>query len=98
MNLLLGSLALTLTVISAVALYATSPHCMWQACRRWRRQALVPGMVCAMLALAVWIIALGAVVGLCAMLAAWMLALIALPYLALLSGTPGADATVAEND
>ncbi|OOG57367.1 hypothetical protein [Rhodanobacter sp. C03] len=98
MNLLLSSLALALTAFSAVVLYAASPHCMWQACRRWRRQAPVSGGLCAMLALAVWIIALGVAVGLCAMLATWMLALISLPYLALLSGTPSADATVAEND
>jgi hypothetical protein len=47
----------------------------------------------ARLSAAIWISVLGAAPGLCAMLASWMLALVAQPWLALFMGNPDADVT-----
>lgn len=51
----------------------------------------IAGVVLAVLSLAAWTCIAGFAVGLCTMLACWMLSLILLPYLALLGaqrGTP----------
>lgn len=98
MNAWLCILALALAAVSASALYAASPHCMWAAWRRRQRVARMLGIALAIASLLIWICALGAAVGLCAMLASWMLGLIVQPYLALLAGTPAADPSTAEND
>lgn len=98
MSLLPSNLAFIAAVLSATALYAASPHCLWLTLRRRKRHAVFTGSLLALASLAGWISVLGASAGVCAMLASWMLALIALPYLALLTGTPGADVTTAEND
>lgn len=84
-------LAMVLTTCSALALYAGSPHCMWAALRGRPRMARGAGWLLALLALLVWMQVLGSSAGLCAMLANWMLALMAQPYLARVFGTPDAD-------
>ena len=96
MNTWLSILAFALTVSSAVAFYAASPHCMWAVLRSRWRFARSAGMLLALLSLTVWVSVLGMVVGLCAMLLSWMSALVAQPCLALLTGTPDAAATVPE--
>jgi hypothetical protein len=91
-----NSLGLVTAVLSAAALYAASPHCHWPVPHRWSRGGRGVGVLLAGLSLATWILALGPAVGLCAMLATWMLAMVALPWLALLTGSvdtgPGGDA------
>jgi hypothetical protein len=91
-----NSLGLVMAMVSATALYVASPHCRWPFPRRWSRGARGAGLVLAGLSLAAWIFALGPAVGVCAMLATWMLAMVVLPYLALLTGSvdtrPGGDA------
>lgn len=84
-------LAMVLTSCSALALYAGSPHCRWSALHGHPRIARGAGWVLALMALLVWTQMLGGAAGLCAMLANWMLALVAQPYLARLFGTPEAD-------
>ncbi|MEO7065773.1 MAG: hypothetical protein ABI114_02590 [Rhodanobacter sp.] len=88
MNTWLCVLAFVLATLSAVALYLASPHCLWTVARERPRLARMAGVVLALLALIIWINRLGAAVGLPAMLASWMLALIAQPYLALLLSAP----------
>lgn len=88
--------AVAMAALSAVALYAASPHCMWNALRGRPRVARNLGIVLAMLSLLIWIDVLGAAVGLCAMLASWMLALAVQPYLAWCAGTPDAHVTATE--
>lgn len=91
MSLLAGPLAAILatlaSLLSAAALYAGSPHCRWISWRRQRAAGTALGLLLAVLALALWIAALGVGAGLCVMLAAWMSAAIALPYLAARTGT-----------
>lgn len=84
-------------MLSAMLLYAASPHCVWHAWRR-RRGVLAGGFALTVLALAGWIAALGVGAGLCAMLVGWMLALAAQPYLALLADRRAAEATALEDD
>lgn len=91
---MISLLAFVFAACSAVASYAASPHCMWSALRGHPRIMRMAGGVLALLSLMVWVAAYGVAVGLCAMLAGWMLALIVLPYLALFMG--GTD--TAEND
>lgn len=93
-----STVAFTMAALSAVALYAASPHCMWNALRGRPRTARTAGIVFALLSLLIWASVLGGAVGLCAMLASWMLALVAQPYLALFIGTPEADVTVVEKE
>lgn len=78
-------------VASAAALYAASRHCSWPVPRRHSRRLGVAGVLLAALSLTAWILALGPPVGTCAMLATWMLALIAWPWLALLTPAPDVD-------
>jgi hypothetical protein len=88
-----NSLGLVTAVLSAAALYAASPHCHWPVPHRWSRGARGAGVLLAGLSLAAWILALGPAVGVCAMLATWMLAMVTLPWLALLTakGDTGPD-------
>lgn len=82
MNPWWNALGLLVTVASAAALYAASPHCRW---RLPRRAAAIAGALLGIASLACWIRALGVAVGVCAMLAAWMLTMVALPWLGLLA-------------
>lgn len=79
-----NALAVVVTLLSALALYAGSPNCAWHEGRRLRA-ATGAGLVLALVALAIWIGGLGVATGLPVMLAAWMLALVLLPYLAVWS-------------
>lgn len=88
---MLSLLALLLACASALALYAGSPHCMWPALRGHPRAARALGWALALASLTGWIGVSGAVAGLCAMLASWMLALILQPLVARLFGSPDAD-------
>ena len=77
----LGLLATVAALASALALYLASPNCGWRA--NVRRGGLrIVGAALALVSLGAWIVLLGVGAGLCAMLATWMLALVALPYLA----------------
>jgi hypothetical protein len=93
----LTSLACLATALSAALLYAASPHCVWHAWRR-RRGVLAGSLVLAALALFLWIVALGAGAGSCAMLVGGMLALVAQPWLALLADRRAAEAMAREDD
>lgn len=81
MNLQVAAAILS-SLLSAAALYAASPHCRWPAWRRRGAYGDVVGLLFAVVSLVVWIDELGGGAGLCAMLGTWMLALMALPYLA----------------
>lgn len=96
MNLVLAAAAIGMAILSAIALYASSPHCMWLALRRRPRAARRIGITLALFSLVAWTVVSGFAVGLCAMLACWMPSLVVQPYLALLFGTPGADITATE--
>lgn len=74
-------LGLVTAVASAAALYAASPHCRWRLPHP--RIAGTFGMLLAVTSLGLWIHAFGAAVGVSTMLATWMLAMIALPWLTL---------------
>ena len=86
-------LAFAFAACSAIACYAGSSHCMWPALCGHPRMARLAGIVLALLSAATWINVLGAAAGLCAMLASWMLMLVAQPWLALFMGNPDADVT-----
>ena len=81
MNLQVAAAILS-ALLSAAALYAASPHCRWPAWRRRGAHGNLVGLVLGAVSLALWIGELGVGAGLCAMLGTWMLALMALPYLA----------------
>lgn len=83
-------LGLATAVASAFALYAGSSHCRWPVPGGHSRVTVVIGMLLAAASWLTWTLARGPAVGLCAMLATWMLALIASPWLALLVPT-GSD-------
>ena len=85
--LLLLPLAFTTALLSALALYAASAHCRWPVLRRWRALGLPLGLALALASLALWVVELGAGAGFCAMLGTWMLAMMALPYLAAWKGS-----------
>ena len=85
--LLLLPLAFTTALLSALALYAASAHCRWPALRRLHAIGVPLGLAMAAASLALWIAELGAGAGICAMLGTWMLALMALPYLAAWTGS-----------
>src|SRR3546814_1894798 len=80
-----GALA---ALLSALALYAGSGNCRWRLPAALCRHGKVTGLVLALVSLAAWIAALGVGAGLCAMLGCWMLAMVALPYLAALTAEP----------
>lgn len=83
--------AFAAAVSSAAALYAGSRPCRWASWRRLGRAGRWIGLALAAVSLALWIAALGAGAGLCAMLGTWMLALTGLPYLAGLSAAPAGN-------
>ncbi|MBA3930506.1 putative membrane protein [Pseudoxanthomonas japonensis] len=77
-----GLLAVVLAVLSAMALYAGSRHCRWTSWRRVGRAGRWGGALLAIASWVVWMRVLGAGAGSCAMLGTWMLAMMALPYMA----------------
>lgn len=92
MTFWLDSLALATAVLSAIALYACSPHCP-RSMRLQRPRAMrIAALALAALSLAAWIQVAGSGVGLCTMLACWMLSLMLLPYLVVLGAKRGATA------
>ena len=86
-------LGLLTAVISAAAFSAASPHCRWRLPDRWSRLGRIAGVSLAAASLAVWIHAFGAAVGVSAMLAVWMLAMVALPWLSLFARGNSAGST-----
>lgn len=82
MSLLLPAFAFIATMLSALALYAGSAHCRLRALQRWRDIGTWIGSVLALVSLGLWGADLGIGAGLCVMLGTWMLALMALPFLA----------------
>jgi hypothetical protein len=78
----LNMLAALATGLSALGLYAGSRHCRWAMLRRLGRLGTWAGVALAVVALALWVRGLGAGAGTCAMLASWMFAMMALPYIA----------------
>lgn len=92
MDFALGLIATLAALVSALALYLASPNCGWRPAAR-RGGVRVIGVGLALVSLGAWIALLGVGAGLCAMLATWMLALVALPYLAWwTNASPPADA------
>lgn len=83
----LEGLGLAAAVLSAAALYAGSAQCRWPRLGGRRRGMRLAGLALGLLAAAAGNRALGAA-GLCAVLACWMLALVAQPWLALLFCKP----------
>ena len=75
-------LATVAAFLSAAALYAGSRHCRWPSWRRLGRAGTWIGALLAIASLVLWIRALGAGAGACAMLGTWMFAMMALPYVA----------------
>jgi hypothetical protein len=84
-KLMIGAAFVT-SLLSALACYAGSPHCRWQALHRWRGKGGWLGLALAGLSLWLWVLSLGAGAGLCAMLGTWMLALMVVPCLGALGG------------
>jgi hypothetical protein len=93
---MISLLAFVFAACSATAWYAASPHCPWPALRGRPHAARIAGGGFALSSLAAWISVLGAAAGLCAMLASLMLALIALPWLALPTTSPDVAAATAD--
>lgn len=93
---MLSALGVTAALVSALLLYLASPNCRRPRARARRRLLGWSGAAAALLALVLLVVALGAGAGLSAMLAAWMLGLIVLPYLAL--ALPAATDAAAEPD
>ena len=88
--MLIAASAFATSLLSAIAFYAGSPHCRWPSLWRWRGTGGWVGLALAGLSLWLWTLSLGGGAGLCAMLGTWMLAMMALPYLAVLTGSASA--------
>ncbi len=88
MALMTSSLGAAIAAVSAVAFYVASPHCRWTRWRRWRPAARLTGALLAVLSLGIWCLVLGPVVGVCAMLTSWMLAMVVMPWLAVWMHVP----------
>jgi hypothetical protein len=87
-----GLIATLAALASALAMYLASPNRGWQP-GAGRAGLRAVGGALALVSLGGWIAELGVGAGLCAMLATWMLALVALPYLAWwTNASPPADA------
>ena len=86
MSIFIAIAAFATSLLSAVALYAGSAHCRWPALRDWRGTGSWAGLALAGLSLRLWVLTLGGGAGLCVMLGTWMLAMMALPYVALATG------------
>lgn len=93
MNIWWTGLGVLTAVVSAVALYAASRHCRWRMPPGWPRILRPAGVLLAVASLASCIHAFGIAVGTCTMLAAWMLAMVLLPWLAVLVQGAVVDAT-----
>ncbi|HEY0230812.1 MAG TPA: hypothetical protein VGC55_06145 [Dokdonella sp.] len=91
MPVMVCTLAVAITLASALAAYARSAHCRWPALRRLHRAGGMLGAALAGIAWVLWSAALGFGAGVCALLSCWMLGAIVLPYLAWIS-TAGAAA------
>ncbi|HEY0199299.1 MAG TPA: hypothetical protein VGC19_12290 [Rhodanobacter sp.] len=91
-------IALATSVPGTVAFYAASPNCPWAFTRRWRRWSMALAAALSVLSLGAWIVEYGVGVGLCAMLGAYMLTLVVLPWLALLTSSSSTAVTEPEND
>lgn len=76
-------LAVGTALASAMALFAGARNGRLQLPAGSRRTVRLAGAVLAFASLALWVRALGAGAGLCAMLGTWMLAMMLLPWLAL---------------
>ncbi|WP_101925862.1 MULTISPECIES: hypothetical protein [Luteimonas] len=81
--MLLSLVGIAAAWLSALASYAASPQCRWARLGTHRVAATWTGAALAAVAWLAWSLALGAGAGLCAMLGSWMLAAMALPWLAL---------------
>jgi len=88
---MLAVAAFVASLASALALYTGSSHCRWPALQGWRGTGSWVGLALAGLSLWLWVLTLGGGAGLCAMLGTWMLAMMALPYLAALTGADAAS-------
>lgn len=82
MPLLIATAAFASALLSALALYAGSAHCLWQALAGWRGTGRWVGLALAGLSLWLWVLALGGGAWLCVVLGTWMLAMMLLPCLA----------------
>ena len=98
MNAWLSILAIAMAALSAVALYAGSPHCMWRGLRGRPRTARAAATALTVLSLLIWTGVLGFAAGLCATLVSGMLMLVMQPWLALFLGSPDADVTPMEKE
>lgn len=76
------ALAVLVTLVSAAALYAGSPHAPVRI-RGPRPAWRIGGGLAALIGLGTWIALLGGGAGLCAMLAVWMVGMMAAPWLGL---------------
>lgn len=74
--------AVIVTFFSALSLYLGSPNGAWNRLARPRRGWLAIGGIGAVIALLLWTRTLGLGAGISVMLGTWILALVALPYLA----------------
>ena len=88
MHMLIALAAVATSLLSAVALYAGSAHCRWPGLQGFRHAGSWAGLALAGLSLWLWVLTLGGGAGLCAMLGTWMLAMVALPFLAWMTGKP----------
>jgi hypothetical protein len=80
---MLSAAGMALAALSALLLYLASPNCRTRRFRLRRRLLQAGGGAAALAALALCCVDLGLGAGLAAMLGAWMLALVLLPWLAL---------------
>lgn len=95
---MLTLLALAAALLSALLLYLSSPHSRWRAALS-PRLLRAAGALAALLSLLLAQVPLGWGAGSCAMLVAWMLGLVVLPYAALLwPRAVSRAAAAAEND
>jgi hypothetical protein len=85
------------SALAALACYGASRHCLWTSLRRWRKAVMACAIVLSVLSPGAWLAAFGVGVGICAMLCTYMLALVILPWLALLT-RPGEAASTMEHD
>ena len=77
---MLTLLAIVATLLSAASLHAAAPHGRWpERARRVLGNRWI-GIAFAIVALAAWIVRLGAGAGTCAMVLTWMFAFVCLPY------------------
>lgn len=93
MSIWWNSLGLLTAVASAAAFYAAWTHCPWRLPQHRSRLGVIGSVLLAASSLGLWIHAFGAAVGVSMFLAAWMLALVMLPWLALFANGKTAGST-----